>query len=309
MRLGIGLLALGGALVAAYPLSMGPVEIVEPVSSDLLQDIYTFAAFTRAAYCAANHDGTIGNLVCSNNANAGACDVFAGATTIVELTDSAEVAGNVVVSHARRLVVVSFRGSHRWSDVWRNIQVLRVDAPALCADCSVHRGYWNVFLNIRDRLAGALLGEGRLAGPGYRVVLTGHSMGGALAAISAAYLRSRGRSCDLFTYGAPHVGNQALADLIGGPGGVTAHVVNGEDPIASQPPRSIGYASVVPEYWFEAGIEKPAFPDNLRVCDGVNKKSDECSAKVGGWLPVFTGGLSDHSIDAYSNRSMPCPGE
>lgn len=258
----------------------------------------------------ANYDGAIGNLVCSNRASAHACDVFGGAATAVEFTDSDAVAGNMVVQDARRLVVVSFRGSYSWADVWRNVQVKLVDAPVLCDACAVHAGYLEAFLDIRPALDAVFFGHAALAGPDYRVVMTGHSLGGAMAAVSAAYLRSRGRVCDLFTYGAPRVGNQALADLVdgGGPGGVTAHVVNQKDVVPSQPPLFMGYASVVPEYWFTAGIEKPAFPDNLRVCDGVETGSEECSASAAGWIPAFTGGLSDHTIDAYSNRSMPCPG-
>ncbi len=45
------------------------------------------------------------------------------------------------------------------------------------------------------------------ANPDYQVVVTGHSLGGALAVIAATDLRGLGFDATLYTYGQPRVGN------------------------------------------------------------------------------------------------------
>ncbi|PHH65070.1 hypothetical protein CDD81_3468 [Ophiocordyceps australis] len=143
--------------------------------------------------------------------------------------------------------------------------------------------------------------------PAPRIVLTGHSYGGAIATIAAAHLRAQGHVVDLFTYGSPRVGNRAFAQFAShGPyeryqrsgsggsqiarhAGITARVTNKRDLVAAQPPMAIpfGYAHVSPEYWFSEGMDKPAFPFNLKVCHGTSE-------------------LRQHGITAYSNDDGIC---
>ena len=47
--------------------------------------------------------------------------------------------------------------------------------------------------------------------PSFQVVCTGHSMGGALAMLCAADMRTRGIPATAYTYGQPRVGNAAFA--------------------------------------------------------------------------------------------------
>lgn len=97
-----------------------------------------------------------------------------------------------------------------------------------------------------------------LARPGradYRVV-TGHSLGGAVATLAAVHLRRSGVACDLYTYGAPRVGNDRFVAHVGGEPdrlGFTARVTNTRDIVAAVPsfgwpwaPRA--YVHHFPEY-------------------------------------------------------------
>ncbi|UNI23883.1 hypothetical protein JDV02_009675 [Purpureocillium takamizusanense] len=228
-----------------------------------LQDIYTFAAYSHAAYCPHNWDGLLGNPVCqaasaittasqlhegrhhddsssnssndSNSTTASAnhpgtgaraspearllrtgCAIYGSSQTIAELTEEHDIAGNVVVNHAQRLLVVTFRGTSRAWEWMRDLQAAQDNAPELrCGgDCRVHSGFRAAFLNVRGPLNETL--EACLREhPAYRVVVTGHSYGGAVATLVGAYLRFvAGVEADIFTYGAPRVGNVVFAERV-----------------------------------------------------------------------------------------------
>ncbi|KAL3493747.1 aldehyde dehydrogenase family-domain-containing protein [Aspergillus germanicus] len=56
--------------------------------------------------------------------------------------------------------------------------------------------------------------EARNQYPNHRIVMTGHSLGGALATMYTVFLRARNVYVDLYTFGAPSVGNLAFAEAI-----------------------------------------------------------------------------------------------
>ncbi|KJZ72232.1 hypothetical protein HIM_08374 [Hirsutella minnesotensis 3608] len=124
--------------------------------------------------------------------------------------------------------------------------------------------------------------------------------------------RRRGRACDLFTYGSPRVGNGEFAEFASRTGrGTTARVINAMDIVAAQPPAIFGYANISPEFWFQKGIGRAPFPDNLRVCRGTSVF--ECSGQFGlSDLASSTHikvGLQDHQVLAYSNSTTTCSPE
>jgi hypothetical protein len=79
------------------------------------------------------------------------------------------------------------------------------------------------------------------------VTATGHSLGGALATLTAwdaaAHEALAGVVVRAVTFGAPRVGNQAFCDELVGPRGVKVHrVIVDRDVVPSLPPTSFGYA-------------------------------------------------------------------
>lgn len=65
--------------------------------------------------------------------------------------------------------------------------------------------------------------------PSYKVVLTGHSLGAAMARVTYFFLEDTKRfpktKYELYTYGEPRVGNYAFADFMNNQNIVSARVV------------------------------------------------------------------------------------
>ncbi len=93
----------------------------------------------------------------------------------------------------------------------------------------VHRGFGLAYESVHAQIA-SLVPEGAT------VILTGHSLGGALATLCAEAFRTRQRIAQVITFGSPRVGNGAFArnynDWLDHR---TARVVNAGDPIPHVP--------------------------------------------------------------------------
>lgn len=89
------------------------------------------------------------------------------------------------------------------------------DSPNVnCSDCRVHHGFleaWNsLYPVLSEELAAALD-----ANPGYSTVISGHSLGGALATFAFASLKNGPYEVSAaYTYGSPRTGNSDFSDYI-----------------------------------------------------------------------------------------------
>lgn len=168
----------------------------------------------------------------------------------------------------------------------------------LCDNCTVHTGFWTAFRGIKDETM-RVINQQRQQNPGFAVVTTGHSLGGAVATITGAYIRKSGINTDIYTYGSPRVGDAAFAAFVSTqPNGKTFRITNGADPVTVIPGIVAGYAHTTPEFWFPNRAEQP---DNMQICEGVSNVS--CSAQF--LASPFK--LGDHSSSKYTKGFDACP--
>jgi len=94
-----------------------------------------------------------------------------------------------------------------------NIQLLWKDASVYCSGCKLHSGFYNAF---REAFPSILASVTSLHAqyPSYKLVVTGHSLGGALATITATEFRRLGYTTELYTYGAPRIGNNKFSTFV-----------------------------------------------------------------------------------------------
>jgi predicted lipase len=107
-------------------------------------------------------------------------------------------------------IVVTFRGSVDLSNWILNLKTARTSYP-LCTGCSVHIGFNQGFNSVKSQVESnlnSLLALYRTA----KVVITGHSLGGALGVMAAAHIQNVYKNVDqLYTMGQPRVGNDKFA--------------------------------------------------------------------------------------------------
>lgn len=164
----------------------------------------------------------------------------------------------VFVAWNDEIVLICFRGTERSStrDWINNTDLAFTKGPF---GGSIHTGFHNALHEDCEdtTVLKKLIDEvHRLGGKGRALYLTGHSLGGALATLTAAHLLERGVTVTgLYTYGSPRVGNDAFAMAFNRHARALTHrFVNHQDAVARLPLRRLGYRHVG-EMWYISGDE------------------------------------------------------
>jgi len=169
--------------------------------------------------------------------------------------------------------------------------------PGLSSDIEVHEG----FADAQAKTATDVLSAVQSALSTYganRVVLTGHSLGAAIALLDAVYLplHISDATFAFYGYGLPRVGNQAFANYVDAQSTSVTHVNNEEDPIPICPGMFLGFVHPSGEVHIEDSGEWAA-------CPGQDNPSTQCI--VGDVPEVTDGDLSDHD-GPYNGVTMGC---
>lgn len=230
-----------------------------------------YVQYASAAYCFSTPPSVGSTVTCLE----GACaDVTSnGATITKNLAGSVTgMYGFVAVDPGKEKVVVSYRGSSNILNWITNIRFLLCDSP-ISSSAKAHCGFQDAYDELRSDTELAVA-SALAANPGYGLVVTGHSLGGSVAAIAAGELRANGYTLDAYTYGAARVGNNALANAIG----FVYRVTHTVDPVPRLPPMFVGYRHPTTEYWLAEGADTQVdyTKDDIVLCPGTN--NDDCNA-------------------------------
>lgn len=169
------------------------------------------------------------------------------------------------------VIVFSVQGSSNIRNWITNLNFGFNSCSDLTSDCEAHTGFADAWGEIREGVTDAVHAALE-QNPDYSVIATGHSLGGAVATIGAAYLReSEGVAVDIYSYGAPRVGNDVFANFVTDQPGAEYRITHGRDPVSRLPPIIFGYRHHSPEYWLNGGDSDTIDygVDDVRVCDGI----------------------------------------
>lgn len=145
----------------------------------------------------------------------------------------------------------------------------------------------------------------------YKLYVTGHSLGAAVAMLAGSSLRKQGMAPSVYLYGCPKVGNAKFADFIASQPGITARITNKADLVTAFPFRGVplvgDYNHPFPEYWFERGLAAPTlYQDKPRVCGSAKECTSSDCDKAGLLLGCF---IKNHGSYAGDLSYKPCGGE
>ncbi|KAL2866087.1 lipase family protein [Aspergillus lucknowensis] len=230
------------------------------VSPDLYDKITRYTAFSAAAYadsCATPPFGS--SVVKTFNDNA---------------TDSQ---ATLFQDDAAGELIIAFRGTSTPTDLDTDLQFLLTDLAvegADCSGCQVHQGFQTAYNALADDVTSEI--ESALsANPDQTLTITGHSLGGGIAAIATAALSGQGHKVTTYTFGEPLNGNKAFVEYIEGavPDENYYRVTHANDGVPQIPPTMLGYQHHGSEYW-----QKEAGENTASSTFACGKLSSTCNA-------------------------------
>jgi hypothetical protein len=184
--------------------------------------------------------------------------------------------------------VLAFRGSDDLRAWMTNVNILPVPWRG---GGRAHAGFAAALDAVRPEL------EAALAAVSGHLLVTGHSLGGALAALAAS-LRPE---ADLYSYGAPRVGDRDFRAAMERRRGGARRYVNHRDIVCRVPPAPLGYRHVGAPYAIDrAGNVAPGEPEDPGLGDLLSSAlpldRQSLAARFGQTLPRE---LTDHAPINY----------
>ncbi|VUC35744.1 unnamed protein product [Clonostachys rosea] len=236
-----------------------------------IKELSRYSEYAAATYCNANTP--VGDPVaCEAN-----CDeVLKDAGTIITSFNTgpapnSDIAGYVAVVPSRNEIIFAARGTYSNQNWQTNLNFALVDS-LLVSGGKFHLGFYNAWVELSEDVRAAI-DKAQSQYPDFRLKVIGHSLGGAIAAVAAAHLRSDGYDFDLYTYGQPRVGNDIISDYITNsfPPGQLYRVTHQADPVPRLPPWQLfGYRHISPEIWLKGNPSDPKnWPaEDIQTCTG-----------------------------------------
>lgn len=171
----------------------------------------------------------------------------------VVLNSTGNACGYTAYNPAEDEVMIVFRGTQplsikNWID---DLDFLKTSYPG-CADCHVHRGFYYTYLEVRDQIlanARSLFAKY----PNSRKLVTGHSLGGALAVLASIdIVQLFGPIDEFYTYGQPRVGDKNFADFVNSivPGNFNSRITHYMDPVPHLPLENMGFYHINTEVYY-----------------------------------------------------------
>lgn len=184
----------------------------------------------------------------------------------------------------RDSLFLAYRGSTNIQNWIDNVQV-RQESPYQDTEIGVEHGMYSLYASLRDNIT-VMLNHMVTKYNTKRLVVTGHSLGGALGTLTVfdmMYTNSPFMVTDLITFGAPRVGNERFTQYFERFELHVSRVTHYYDMVPHVPETFLGYKHIRDEVWFN----EPS-TSYIECSDGEDLNcSDSCS-------PIHCTSTSDH---------------
>lgn len=243
--------AFGGILATAntdHPVPLPPLnETAVQVRAGTEDDAKYFFSYATLAYC---NNSVIQGWGCNS------CHAMGPGWQVHEIVQdpALETQAVVAVNRERKEIGISIRGSDNIKNQLQNLLVEQVPLAGLDQTIKAHLGFRNIAQGLLPNLTRSvqpLLTQGGTRD--YAIVVTGHSMGGAVALLLALDLQ---RAYSLpwarfsaYTYGQPRVGNLEFVNHYNSLPLKLTRVVNENDIVPHMPAPFQGYFHTLTELY------------------------------------------------------------
>lgn len=148
-------------------------------------------------------------------------------------------------------IFLVFRGSYNIQNWIENLAVIRVSYP-FCSGCQVHAGFYAAYNDIRANVVSTMTFM-RQRYPNSQIIVTGHSLGAALATLAYVDLYTLFGTVDyLYTFGSPRVGDSNFAKYVNEQldQGFKARITHYKDLIVHLPSYFLGFTHIDQEIFY-----------------------------------------------------------
>ncbi|CAL5061129.1 unnamed protein product [Urochloa decumbens] len=202
----------------------------------------------------------------------------------------------VGVAHNLNSIVIAIRGTQEnsvqnWIKdmIWKQLDLSYPNMP----NAKVHSGFFSLYNNTILRLAiTSAVHKARKTYGDINVIVTGHSMGGAMASFCALDLAMKlgSDSVQLMTFGQPRVGNAAFASYFAKYVPNTIRVTHGHDIVPHLPPY-FSFLSHLTYHHFprEVWVHDSEGNTTEKICDNSGEDPDCCRC-----VSMFSLSIQDH---------------
>ncbi|KAJ1818447.1 hypothetical protein LPJ60_004321 [Coemansia sp. RSA 2675] len=153
----------------------------------------------------------------------------------------------------------------------------------------VHHGFLTAYNSVSSNVTNMVINVARRF-PNYKLIFTGHSLGGAETVMCAVDILHRlpelKQRVHIYTYGMPRIGNDAWANSVDKMGLPIYRVVYENDLVPHIPFQWLGYKHFSQEVWIR---------NNRTIFCGKGSESPRCSASIA---------FSDYSVPDHSQYSQ-----
>ena len=191
--------------------------------------------------------------------------------------------------HDKDYIVICFRGTQpaQLSDIVADLKTWQVDAET---EGEVHAGFKGELDKIWDHIVAYTQMK---QSEGKHILVTGHSLGAAMATIAASRLKALGMEVTLYTYGSPRVGDFTWAEQFDN---INAYrFVNNNDIVCKVPPY--GFFTHIGE------LQYINYYGNIRKVTWWQRFKDQLRGR---WRALMKfqlfDGAFDHSMSLYSEK-------
>ncbi|KAA6409823.1 MAG: hypothetical protein FRX48_06435 [Lasallia pustulata] len=242
------------------------------ISKELLAKFKLYSEYAAAAYCIDNNNSPETRVTCPCNN----CKLVeaANATTISEFENTIKTddTGFIAIDKLHKVIVLAFRGSRSKKNWFADLDITRRSTD-LCHGCRVHEGFWKSWTEAAPVVIPKIQ-EAVVKYPDYGVVVTGHSLGAAVATLAAAGIRKLDRhladKTELYTFGSPRVGDETTAEFLTRQSNKSYRVTAVNDFIPRLPGKILHYKHMSPEYWIDKNPDNPSTADIVVVTGTYN---------------------------------------
>ncbi|KAG9302925.1 hypothetical protein G9A89_022342 [Geosiphon pyriformis] len=217
-----------------------------PVSSKDETQFKLWVKYASAVYC------NVESWKCGS-----ACRGETANTTLLKSFEETVNKAYVALNDREKAIVVAFRGTANVEGFVRDTKFLFTDFPGV-SGAKVHSGFLNTFVGTREKITN-FIKETVPKYPGYKVVLTGHSLGGSMAVFQLLDLIGTPgltpKNLFTYTYGEPRMGNDVFAKYVDKQGYKIFRIVNKNDIVPHVPPKEFQYFHHSPEIWVSPYVQ------------------------------------------------------